>query len=193
MFIPRNSLLTEIFSFFIITSKWNFKELFGRVYHGFPIKGEGKPLYHAERSEYGNMFTGKHRHTVDSKGRLFIPVRLREELGETFMVTRGLQKCLRLYSMEEWDNFLRPIMELPRKTSEATLRFLHRNATQVVPDSQGRILLPQGLVDHAQIKKNAVIVGCGNYAEIWAEALYNKSVEEEDIDAIRAALEEAGL
>jgi MraZ protein len=84
-------------------------------------------------------------------------------------------------------------MELPRKTSEATLRFLHRNATQVTPDSQGRILLPQGLVDHAQIKRNAVIVGCGSYAELWSEELYNKSVEEEDIEAIRAALEEAGL
>ena len=95
--------------------------------------------------------------------------------------------------MAEWDNFLRPIMELPRKTSEQTLRFLHRNATQVTPDSQGRILLSQGLVDHAQIKKNAVIVGCGSYAEIWSEANYMSSVESEDIESIRLALEEAGL
>ena len=95
--------------------------------------------------------------------------------------------------MAEWDNFLKPIMELPRKTSEATLRFLHRNASQVTPDSQGRILLPTGLVEHAEIKKNAVIVGCGSYAEIWSEENYNKSIEAEDIDAIRMALEEAGL
>lgn len=95
--------------------------------------------------------------------------------------------------MAEWDNFLKPIMELPRKTSEATLRFLHRNATQVTPDGQGRILLPTGLVEHAKIKKNAVIVGCGSYAEIWSEENYNKSIEAEDIDAIRMALEEAGL
>ena len=95
--------------------------------------------------------------------------------------------------MTEWDNFLKPIMELPRKTSEATLRFLHRNASQVTPDGQGRILLPTGLVEHAMIKKNAVIVGCGSYAEIWSEENYNKSIEAEDIDAIRMALEEAGL
>ena len=140
------------------------------------------------------MFTGEFNHTLDSKNRIFIPAKHREELGESFMAVRSIREsCIKVYSMSEWDNFLRPIMELPRKTSEATLRFLHRNATQVTPDSQGRILLPQGLVDHAEIVKGAVIVGCGSYAEIWSEANYNKSVDDEDIEAIRAALEEAGL
>ena len=146
-----------------------------------------------QKGENG-MFTGEFNHTLDSKNRIFIPSKHREELGEAFMAVRSIREsCIKVYSMEEWDNFLRPIMELPRKTSEATLRFLHRNATQVTPDSQGRILLPQGLVDHAEIVKNAVIVGCGSYAEIWSEANYNKSVDDEDIEAIRAALEEAGL
>jgi MraZ protein len=140
------------------------------------------------------MFTGEFNHSLDSKNRIFIPSKHREELGETFMVVRSIREnCIKVYSMAEWDNFLRPIMELPRKTSEQTLRFLHRNATQVTPDSQGRILLSQGLVDHAQIKKNAVIVGCGSYAEIWSEANYMSSVESEDIESIRLALEEAGL
>ena len=140
------------------------------------------------------MFTGEFNHSLDGKNRIFIPSKHREELGETFMVVRSIREnCIKVYSMTEWDNFLKPIMELPRKTSEATLRFLHRNATQVAPDSQGRILLSPGLVEHAQIKKNAVIVGCGSYAEIWSEENYNKSIEAEDIDAIRMALEEAGL
>ena len=140
------------------------------------------------------MFTGEFNHSLDSKNRIFIPAKHREELGETFMVVRSIREnCIKVYSMEEWDNFLKPIMELPRKTSEATLRFLHRNATQVTPDSQGRILLSAGLVEHAQIIKNAVVVGCGSYAEIWSEENYLASVESEDIDAIRAALEEAGL
>ena len=140
------------------------------------------------------MFTGEFNHSLDSKNRIFIPSKHREELGETFMAVRSIREnCIKVYSMAEWDNFLKPIMELPRKTSEATLRFLHRNASQVTPDSQGRILLPTGLVEHAEIKKNAVIVGCGNYAEIWSEENYNKSIEAEDIDAIRMALEEAGL
>ena len=140
------------------------------------------------------MFTGEFNHSLDTKNRIFIPAKHREELGETFMVVRSIREnCIKVYSMSEWDNFLKPIMELPRKTSEATLRFLHRNATQVTPDSQGRILLSAGLVEHAQIIKNAVVVGCGSYAEIWSEENYLSSVEAEDIDAIRAALEEAGL
>ncbi len=140
------------------------------------------------------MFTGEFNHNLDSKNRLFIPAKHREELGETFMVVRSIREnCIKVYSMDEWENFLKPIMELPRKTSEATLRFLHRNATQVTPDTQGRILLSQGLVDHAQIIKNAVVVGCGSYAEIWSEENYRRSVDDEDIDAIREALESAGL
>ena len=140
------------------------------------------------------MLSGEFNHAIDPKNRLFIPAKHREELGETFMVVRSIREnCIKVYSMEEWDNFLKPIMELPRKTSEATLRFLHRNATQVTPDSQGRILLSAGLVEHAQIIKNAVVVGCGSYAEIWSEENYLASVESEDIDALRAALEEAGL
>ena len=140
------------------------------------------------------MFTGEFNHNVDSKNRIFIPAKYREGLGETFIVVRSIRdNCIKVYSMEEWDNFLKPIMELPRKTSEATLRFLHRNASQVTPDSQGRILLPVGLVEYAQIIKNAIVVGCGSYAEIWSEENYNKAVEDEDQEAIKLALEEAGL
>ena len=73
------------------------------------------------------------------------------------------------------------------------MRFLNRNAAQVSPDAQGRIVLTQGLIDHAQIEKNAVIVGCGDYAEIWSESLYALSVEQEDQEAIRESLEACGL
>lgn len=140
------------------------------------------------------VFTGEFNHTLDAKNRLFIPAKHREELGEDFMVVRSIREnCIKVYSLAEWDNFLKPIMELPRKTGEATLRFLHRNAAKVSPDSQGRILLPTGLVEYAQITRNAVVVGCGNYAEIWSEENYNKAVEDEDQEAIKLALEEAGL
>ena len=140
------------------------------------------------------MFTGEFNHTLDSKNRLFIPAKHREELGEDFMVVRSIREnCIKVYSLAEWENFLKPIMELPRKTGEATLRFLHRNAAKVSPDSQGRILLPSGLIEYAQITKGAVVVGCGNYAEIWSEENYNEAVEAEDQEAIKLALEEAGL
>ena len=140
------------------------------------------------------MFTGEFNHTLDGKNRIFIPSKHRELLGETFMAVRSIREnCIKVYSMEEWENFLRPIMELPRKTSEATLRFLHRNATQVTPDSQGRIVLPASLVEYAGITKGAVVVGCGKYAEIWSEDNYAAVVENENMQDIRNLLEYYGL
>ena len=140
------------------------------------------------------MLSGEFNHSLDAKNRMFIPAKHREALGSSFMVVRSIRgNCIKVYSMEEWENFLTPIKQLPRKTAEDTFRFLHRNAAQVTPDSQGRILLPQGLVDHAQIVKGAVVVGCGDYAEIWSEELYAATVEAEDQEAIREALEACGL
>ena len=113
------------------------------------------------------MLSGEFRHSVDPKNRLFIPAKHRDELGETFMVVRSLREnCLKVYSMGEWEKYIEPIMKLDRKDSELILRSLHRNASQVTPDSQGRIVLPASLLEHAQIQKDAVVVGqrklCGN-------------------------------
>lgn len=140
------------------------------------------------------MLSGEYNHSVDAKNRMFIPAKYREELGTVFVIFRSIRdNYIKMMSMNEWENFVAPIKALPRKTSEDTLRFLNRNASQVTPDSQGRILIPASLLAHAQISKDAVVVGCGDYAEIWSAELYNVSVENEDQDAIRAALEECGL
>ena len=140
------------------------------------------------------MFTGEHNHSLDPKNRIAMPAKLREELGESFMISRSIRgNCIKVYSMEEWEIFLKPILATPRKTSEATLRYLHRNAAQVTPDSQGRILLTPGLVEHAHIKKDAVIVGCGTYGEIWAEEAYDAMVEAENLESMRELLESYGL
>ena len=140
------------------------------------------------------MFTGEHHHTLDSKGRLAMPSKLREELGESFIIAPAIRgNCIKVYSMAEWEIFLKPILETPRKTSEATLRYLHRTAAQVTPDTQGRVLLSQGLIDKAQIKKDAVVVGCGSYIEIWSRENYEAAVAEEDLDAIVQDLEALGL
>ena len=140
------------------------------------------------------MFTGEHHHTLDSKGRLAMPSKLREELGESFIIAPAIRgNCIKVYSMAEWEIFLKPILETPRKTSEATLRYLHRTAAQVTPDTQGRVLLSQGLIDKAQIKKDAVVVGCGSYIEIWSKENYETAVAEEDLDAIIEDLEALGL
>ncbi len=140
------------------------------------------------------MLSGEFKHNLDPKNRLFIPAKHREELGDTFMVARSIRDhCLKVYSMSEWEKYIEPILKMDRKDSEVILRTLHRNAAQVTPDAQGRILLPVSLLEHGQIVKGAVVVGCGNYAEIWAEEVYAQTVEEENLADMKAILESIGL
>ncbi len=140
------------------------------------------------------MFSGEFKHTLDAKNRLFIPAKHREDLGESFMVAKNIrEKCLKVYSMAGWEEYIAPIRKMERKKSEAILRALHRDAAQVSPDSQGRIVIPVSLVEYAGITKTAVVVGCGDYAEIWSEENYNEMVAEEDMDALMEELEAYGL
>ncbi len=140
------------------------------------------------------MFSGEYKHTLDSKNRLFIPAKHREELGESFMVAKSIREnCLKVFSMDEWAAYIQPILDLKRKDSEAIVRTLHREAAQVSPDSQGRIVIPVGLARYAGITKTAVVVGCGKYAEIWSEENYNAMVEEENMEDIKNLLESYGL
>ena len=140
------------------------------------------------------MFTGEYEHNVDAKNRIFVPARFRDELGETFMVARDLRGArLKLFSLAGWQQYIAPIMEQERKISEKALRYLHRNAMQVSPDSQGRILLSRELLDYAEINKNAVIVGCSSYAEIWSAENWRAELDSEDNDEISRELERFGL
>ncbi len=140
------------------------------------------------------MLSGEYKHTLDPKKRLFIPAKHREELGETFMVARSIREnCLKVYSMPEWEKYIEPFAKMERKDSEKIMRLLHRTAVQVTPDAQGRIILTPSLIEFAKITKNAYIVGCGGYAEIWSEEEYAKSIDNEDFDDIRATLEAFGL
>ena len=140
------------------------------------------------------MFSGEFKHTLDTKNRLFIPAKHREELGESFMVAKSIREnCLKVYSMAEWEEYISPILKMERKASEAILRALHRDAAQVSADAQGRIVIPAALVSYAGILKTAVVVGCGKYAEIWSEERYNAMVEGENMADIKNLLESYGL
>ena len=97
------------------------------------------------------------------------------------------------YSRHSWEEYIAPLKAAPRKTSEDTLRFLYRTAAEVTPDSQGRILLPQLLVDYAGIDKNTYIIGVGEYGEIWSEASYLLKTENENVEKMREELELLGL
>ena len=140
------------------------------------------------------MFTGEFGHSVDSKNRIFVPAKFREELGESFMIVRDIRgPILKVYSLEGWNEYLAPIRAQERRLAEKALRYLHRNAAQVSPDSQGRIVLSASLLEYAEIKKEAMVVGCSDYCEIWSLANYRAEIENEDAEAIRGELERLGL
>ena len=140
------------------------------------------------------MLSGEYKHGLDAKNRLFIPSKHREELGEFFVVAKSIrEKCLRVYSMSEWEAYIRPIENLDGKDKERIVRALSRNAAQVTPDSQGRVVLTPDLITYAEIDKNAYIVGCGRYSEIWSEVNYEAMIAEEDLADMRDLLESYGL
>ena len=136
--------------------------------------------------------TGKYRHNLDSKGRLFIPARLREELGERFYVTIGLRHSLLVLPVSVWQELEQRKRELPMAQAQS-LRFFYANAAECVPDKQGRILLPAGLREYGGLTRETVIVGFGDRAELWDAAAYDAMerafLEEGGMDAAFASLE----
>jgi MraZ protein len=110
--------------------------------------------------------TGIYNHSIDAKGRLFIPARLREELGEEFHVTLSMEKCLTAYSKESWDKFVEKINAMP-KVKQIKMRPIFAHAAKCSVDSQGRILLPLTLRNFAGLNKNVAVVGAGECVEIW--------------------------
>ena len=140
------------------------------------------------------MLGGEYRHGLDPKNRIFIPAKLRDELGTTFVIAKDLREtCLKVYSLKEWENYIEPILAQARKLQSKVLRFLSASMVEVTPDAHGRVVLPKELITHAQIDRNVVVVGCYNYAEIWAEEAYEKLKAEEDVGQMIAELEELGL
>ena len=110
--------------------------------------------------------TGTYDHSLDAKGRLFIPARIRDELGTTFFVTLSMEKCLSAYSSESWDRFIEKIKTMP-KAKQIKMRPLFSHAAKCEIDAQGRILLPPALRKFAGLTKNVTVVGAGECAEIW--------------------------
>ncbi|MGE4483595.1 MAG: division/cell wall cluster transcriptional repressor MraZ [Oscillospiraceae bacterium] len=110
--------------------------------------------------------TGVYQHSLDVKGRLFIPAKLREELGDIFYVTLSMEKCLSAYSSESWDKFMEKIKAMP-KTKQIKMRPMFAHAAKCELDGQGRILLPQALRDFAGLTKNVAVVGSGECTEFW--------------------------
>ena len=122
--------------------------------------------------------TGTYEHSIDAKGRLFIPAKLREELGVTFYLAMGVDECLAIYPQETWNRFTEKFASLPRSQS-AAMRPLFANASKCELDSQGRIVIPQKLRKYAGLEKDAVNIGVNDRAEIWSAETWNAREEEE--------------
>jgi MraZ protein len=144
------------------------------------------------------MYMGEYSHSIDAKGRVIVPTKLREALGENFVVTIGLDGCLYVYDAAEWERIVDKIKNLPTNTSvEARKkrvfnRTFYAGADTPVQDKMGRIIIPQALRDHADLKKDVVIVGVGDHVEIWDKERWENEASA-DIDEIAAGLEEIGL
>lgn len=115
---------------------------------------------------------GKYRHTVDPKGRLFVPAKLREELGDSFYVTLGLEHCLSVYTEAGWQAIVDKYNALPMAQARK-MRFLFANAAKCEPDKQGRFLIPTELRDYAGLKDEVMFLGQAGHAEIWDAATYD--------------------
>lgn len=115
-----------------------------------------------------SYLTGSYQHNIDSKGRLTVPVKLREQLGERFYVTHGLDGCLFVYPEKEWEAFMEDICIKPISQAAVLQRYFIANSSVVEPDSMGRILIPKNLRDFAQLDKDVVFLGVGKRAEIWS-------------------------
>lgn len=126
------------------------------------------------------MFIGEYSHNLDAKGRLIIPSRFREELHTSFILTRGLDGCLTIYSINQWEKIFEEINKLPdtKKATRQYIRMLTANACECSLDNQGRILIPSNLAKGVNISKECVVVGANNHVEIWDKETWNTYLEE---------------
>ncbi len=143
------------------------------------------------------MFIGEYKHTIDEKGRLAVPVKFRPQLAEKAIITRGLDKCLFVFTATEWDVLAKKIMALPlvQANSRAFARLMLAGAMDVELDTQGRMLVPDYLREYASLAKTAAIVGVYNRLEVWDEKAWvaYKKKTEKDSDEIAERLTELGI
>ena len=127
-----------------------------------------------------SMFMGEFHHNIDEKGRLVIPNKFRLELGERFIITRGLEKCLYAYSMTEWNNMVSKLKQLPftKKDARTFIRSFFSGAAECEFDRQGRINITSPLVSYADLSKECVIIGANDRLEIWGKANWDSFFEE---------------
>ncbi|MBO1510525.1 MULTISPECIES: division/cell wall cluster transcriptional repressor MraZ [Metabacillus] len=128
------------------------------------------------------MFMGEYHHTIDLKGRMIVPAKFRDGLGETFVITRGLDQCLFGYPMSEWKQIEEKLKALPltKKDARAFTRFFFSGATECELDKQGRVNLATPLLQYAKLEKECVVIGVSNRIELWSKSNWESYVAEQE-------------
>jgi len=141
------------------------------------------------------MLMGEYNHSLDAKGRIIIPSKLREQLGERFVISKGLDPCLSAYPMEEWEKLVIKLQALPltNKAARKFSRFILAGASEVELDKQGRALLPQNLRDAAGLEKDLVLCGVGSRMEIWSKEAWENESHYENIEELADMMAELGI
>ena len=141
------------------------------------------------------MLMGEYSHSLDTKGRLIMPAKLRQDIGDKFILTKGLDGCLFAFSQTEWNNFEEKLKGLPLSDKNARnfVRFFLSGATECEIDKQGRFLIPTNLRISANLEKDAIIIGVGTRLEIWNKETWEKCDEEISADEIAENMANLGI
>lgn len=143
------------------------------------------------------MLIGEYQHTIDSKGRMIVPSKLRDSLGETFVITKGLDSCLFIYPKEEWSIIEEKLKTLPltNRDARAFVRFFFSGACECSIDKQGRMLIPGNLREHAKLIKESIIIGVATRVEVWSKENWEDYTEDDNLsyDQIAEKMAELGI
>ncbi len=141
------------------------------------------------------MLIGEYYHNLDTKGRVSIPSKFRDDLGGTFVLSKGLDNCLYAYSVKEWEGFQNELLTLRGADAQRVRRFFFSGASECEIDSQGRVVLPPMFREYAGLKKELVIIGVSNRAEIWDKEKWEEYISDSSFDSeeISGAMERLGL
>ena len=138
------------------------------------------------------MFMSEYNHSLDAKGRLIIPQKFREQLGAEFVLSRGMDHCLNLYTKESWETFIEKLSQVPELSNpdgRKVARFFIAGATTCEVDKQGRILIPSVLREFAKLDKDVVLAGVGNRIEIWDKKAWEEYNNYDDVESLAKSLE----
>lgn len=136
---------------------------------------------------------GTYPHTIDPKGRMNFPVKLKNLLGPVFIVTKGLDRCLFVYSKDEWAKLEERINTLPLSKGRDLQRFFFSGACEVETDKQGRILIPPHLREYASLEKDTMVIGASNRAEIWSKERWEEQSQAVTPELLETAMESLGF